>query len=512
MNSNIFFLIFLLIINQVHLYLRDEQREELIAKLAKKVSAENNNYFYEDNDDLYEEGKFQQMTYNVEEILALMEQYNLPQNYNIFEEGLEKDVKNQGSCGCCWSFSSTSALAYRYNKLGEKVSLSPQDGLSCYYRTCAGDNLIDPLLNLAKNGTVTEQCFPYNSTDGKTIPKCQTTCEDGSEYKKYYAQNTYDILNTQDYFYNIVIMVMDQLVTQGPVITGFNLHKDFRTFSNLKENCLNKVYTYDGASELEGGHAVIIVGYGLLDNKIYWLIQNSWGKNWCDSGFIKMEIGQFIEVSFSQPLISSGSKTPVEIEVKLTSQSQNCGLITDGSSVRDWNDAVFVGFENEEKTYNFEFQVGKHKLIGNEIISCFYERKRAYYNMKKGVYKFKNSETYGKDNKFNLNSFENKTFNYYGIDKIRSKNYYKLYISKVGSKILFEHIHQTNDETLPPMILYWNDEFMSKCQHLKTSTKLPSELGYCEMTQNEINFLQKNGEHWCCIDIYVMLYRLPNSI
>ena len=132
--------------------------------------------------------------------------------------------------------------------------------------------------------------------------------------------------------------------------------------------------------------------------------------------------------------------------------------------------------------------------------------------MKKGVYKFKNSETYGKDNKFNLNSFENKTFNYYGIDKIRSKNYYKLYISKVGSKILFEHIHQTNDETLPPMILYWNDEFMSKCQHLKTSTKLPSELGYCEMTQNEINFLQKNGEHWWCIDIYVMLYRLPNSI
>ena len=124
-------------------------------------------------------------------------------------------------------------------------------------------------------------------------------------------------------------MVMDQLVTQGPVITGFNIYKDFRTFPYIKGNCLNKVYTYDGVSQLEGSHAVTIVGYGILDNKIYWLIQNSWGKNWCDNGFIKMEIGQFIEVSFTQPLISSGSKTPVEIEVTLSSQDPDCILIAD---------------------------------------------------------------------------------------------------------------------------------------------------------------------------------------
>ena len=45
-------------------------------------------------------------------------------------------------------------------------------------------------------------------------------------------------------------MIMDQLVTQGPIATCFNLYKDIRTFSNVKENCLNNVYTYDGASQL----------------------------------------------------------------------------------------------------------------------------------------------------------------------------------------------------------------------------------------------------------------------
>ena len=492
MKSNIFFLVFLLIINQVHLYLRGEQREELLAKLAKKVSLETNNLFYEYNDDLYEEGKFQQMTYDVKEILALMEQYNLPQSYNIFEEGIEKDVKNQGSCGCCWSFSSTTALAYRYNKLGEKISLSPQDGVSCYYGKCDGNNLLDPQLNLVKNGTLTEQCFPYKSSDGKTVPECPTTCEDGSEYKKYYAQNAYNIINSQENFNNIVIMVMDQLVTQGPVATGFNVYKDFRTFSNVKENCLNKVYTYDGASQLEGSHAVTIVGYGILDNKIYWLIQNSWGKDWCDSGFIKMEIGQFIEVSFTQPLITSGSKTPVEIEVKLSKINPDCNLIIEKpSNIHDWNNTIFVNYEHEAyKEYNFEFQIGKNKLIGDEEINCYYELERINNNMRKGTYTFKSFETFGKDNKFNLNSLENHKFSFYGADQIYAI-YNMLFVSKVGSKILFLHDFNANDDTLPPMHFYGKNVPMSKCYHLKTSTKLPYELGYCEMTQTEINYLQQ---------------------
>ena len=209
------------------------------------------------------------------------------------------------------------------------ISLSPQDALSCYLPDCdRGNNVQDPQLNLIRNGTVTESCFPFASGDGKTIPQCPSQCEDGSEIKKYYSQNAYRASNSaQSNFYDLVILLMDQLVTQGPILGGFVVYQDFEVFGRDTNKCLNDVYTYDGVSEEGGGHAVTIVGYGLLKNKFYWLIQNSWGADWCDSGFIKMEIGQFFGVSFSEPYIEPSQADPVEIDVTLKSAALDCLLL-----------------------------------------------------------------------------------------------------------------------------------------------------------------------------------------
>ena len=351
MNSNTILLIFSLLIIQVQLRLEPEQRQELLDRLAKKISIsdlEKGNHYLYDDEALT---SCQAMKYNVSDIQELLKKYDLPEYFNYFENtGATKNVKDQQRCGSCWSFAATSSLAYRYYKYGLSLSLSPQDGLSCYLPDCDWGNFqIDPELNLVKNGTVTEGCLPYKSGDGKTIPECPTKCEDETEYKRYYAQNAYYAYNSrQDNFYDLVIMIMDQLVTQGPVSAGITVYQDFRDFWKDPEKCLNDVYTFNGTAENTGGHAIAITGYGLLNNKFYWLIQNSWGDKWCDNGFIKVEIGEIEEFSFSEPNIKEKGKEPVDIEVTLKQKYTSCIFDVESSSLENWNNTLDITFTNKE--------------------------------------------------------------------------------------------------------------------------------------------------------------------
>ena len=522
MKYSLLCLVFSLSIIQVHLYLPFQKRKELLEKLAIKISPSDVDLTFFNEDDFFQDS-FTQMKYNVSDIKALIAQYNLPENYNYLKDvNATADVKNQQSCGCCWSFAATSALAYRYKKLGLDLSLSPQDGLSCYLPDCErGNNVQDPQLNLVKNGTVTESCFPFASGDGITIPQCPSQCEDGSELKKYYSQNAYSASNyAQSSFYDFVILLMDQLVTQGPILGGFTVYQDFRVFGRDTNKCLNDVYTYDGVSEESGGHAVTIVGYGLLNNKFYWLIQNSWGPNWCDNGFIKMEIGQFFAVSFSEPYIEPSQADPVEIDVTLKSTELDCSLTVATSSLDDWNNTLNAKFVHETKPDFLEFQIGKNKIKGQNKISCYSEVNRLYYNIKKGKYFYKEAESLGKENTFKLNSFEGKYIYNYGYDTLSPLVYKDYYVSKVGSKILFEHSYYANDNTMPSIYknLYYNYP-MKNCHHLKTSTPLNVELAYCEITKEDLDYIGSKSY----VDVYnqilcgyfrttnIKLYKLDTS-
>ena len=240
-------------------------------------------------------------------------------------------IKNQGYCGSCWSFASSTALSYRFHKKGINVDLSPQYPLSCYIRDCdMGDHLIDSNFNLVKNGTVTEECMPYSSSDGINyeILECPSKCEDGSDIIKYYSKSAYTTKfdYNQENYYDIVTLMIDLLINYGPLQSEIDVYDDF---SNLiyEYDCENLIYRHDEKYSYVGGHAVVIVGYGVVDNQFYWIIQNSWGYDFCNNGFAKIEFAEIgIEsVVISEPYIENNSSSK-DISITFNNLGEDCSM------------------------------------------------------------------------------------------------------------------------------------------------------------------------------------------
>jgi cathepsin B len=60
------------------------------------------------------------------------------------------------------------------------------------------------------------------------------------------------------------------------------LHQDFIDWNGLG------IYEWDRKSPSVGGHAVVIIGWGEENGKLYWIVRNSWGEEWGDKGYFKI--------------------------------------------------------------------------------------------------------------------------------------------------------------------------------------------------------------------------------
>ena len=496
----ILFVSLILLNSQVFSKMTSEERQELLNKLTRKVSLENLGDFKNIENDFISNSFKDTIDYDPAQIENIMNYYGFPENYNFLEEtNATIHVKDQQNCGCCWSHAATSALAYRYHLKGIEVNLSPQDGLSCYIKDCDyGNYLIDPQLNLIKNGTLTEECFPFSAGDGN-VEECPTSCKDQSEFKRYFAQNAYF---TQDYyskdtFYQIVPLIMDELIENGPVVSAISVYEDFTKWHQDKEKCHNDVYSYDEKSSYLGGHAVVIVGYGFLNDKFYWLIQNSWGENTCDQGFVKVEFGQIgVEsVAFSEPYSRTEGTIPVEIPVKLESLDEYCYIkASTTSDYKNWKNTLDLSFKNDKKGNNFNFQCGTNSFLEEGTkINCYTEINN--YFTYRGIYKFQEGQSLGTENTFNLDKLSGKSFTFYGYDDIGqiipydASKYY--YISEEGSQILLGYESETIDEGLPP--IYANvlsQKPLSDCQKLKYNGSEYEYFVYCNIKKDEVAYFE----------------------
>lgn len=199
----------------------------------------------------------------------------LPDFVDWHQLGAVTPIKNQGSCGACWAFSTTGALeGAKFVKTGELTSLSEQNLLDCDHVDlgCNG-GLMDNAFKFDEKsgGLCSEADYPYQASQGT----CDTTCTDveGS------IVSTFIDVPPGDEKALVSAIAMQPI---SIAIEASQFVFQFYKTGVLTDDSCGSRGTID--------HGVLAVGYGTdLDSQApYFLVKNSWGDGWGENGFIKI--------------------------------------------------------------------------------------------------------------------------------------------------------------------------------------------------------------------------------
>ncbi|XP_071971185.1 cathepsin K-like isoform X1 [Engystomops pustulosus] len=198
--------------------------------------------------------------------------HDLPDSIDYRTKGYVTPVRNQGSCGSCWAFSSVGALEGQLKKTTGKLAvLSPQNLVDCVEKNegCGGGSMTYAFQYVIdNNGIDSEAAYPYVGEDqvcnyaaaGKAA-KCKSykEVEVGSEKALKKAVGTV-----------------------GPVSVAIDAA--LSTFQFYSKG----IYFDANCNAEQINHAVLVVGYGAEKKDKYWIVKNSWSDTWGDKGYILM--------------------------------------------------------------------------------------------------------------------------------------------------------------------------------------------------------------------------------
>ncbi|XP_053975133.1 cathepsin O-like [Hylaeus volcanicus] len=205
---------------------------------------------------------------------------NMPLKFDWREKGVVTPVREQGSCGACWAFSTVQvAESMLAIKNGTLRTLSVQEMIDCARNGnfgCEGGDICSLLSWLLVSKVEIFQESSYPLTRQTSMCKLNKTLEKapGIRIKDF----------TCDSFRDAEDDLLVTLATHGPVAAAVN--------ALSWQNYLGGVIQYHCDGSFDSlNHAVQIVGYDKSATIPHYIIKNSWGSRFGDKGYIYIGIG-----------------------------------------------------------------------------------------------------------------------------------------------------------------------------------------------------------------------------
>jgi len=200
-----------------------------------------------------------------------------PTEFDWRTKGAVTRVKNQGSCGSCWAFSTTGNMEGQwFLSAHPMVELSEQQLVDCDREKdqgCQGGLMEDAFKYIIQAGGLeSEQDYPYVGYDAK----CHF------EASKIAAKiSSFEFISKDE------VVIRDALLSKGPLSVALNAE-----WLQFYVGGISDPLTCDPKKL---NHGVLLAGYGrgkhMGKELDYWLVKNSWGGSWGESGYFRMVRG-----------------------------------------------------------------------------------------------------------------------------------------------------------------------------------------------------------------------------